>query len=112
MKKLIAFVILLLAILTSTGCKSAVAVTEETVTARVEDKNFEGASVTFVNVGRMTNQIHHPAEYHVIIEYEGRRYNFDNESIYNKYDIGDEIRVVKEVKEYSDGSYKTTIKLN
>lgn len=112
MKKLIAFVILLLAIFTSTGCKSAVAVTEETVTARIEDKNFKGASVTIVNVGRMVNQIHHSAEYHVIIEYEGRRYNFDNESIYNNYDIGDEIEVIKEVKEYSDGSYKVKIKLD
>lgn len=112
MKKSIAFVILLLAILTSTGCKSAVAVTEEIVTARIEDKNVKGASVTFVNIGRMVNQIHHPAEYHVIIEYEGRRYNFNNESIYNNYDIGDEIKVAKEVKEYSDGSYKIKIKLD
>ena len=111
MKKLIAAVVLLLMIFVPIGCKSVVAVKEEIVTARIEDKNTEEESDLFVTINGFLNRIHHPAEYHVIIEYEGRRYNFDNESIYNNYDIGDEIKVIKVVEEYSDGSYITKIKL-
>lgn len=79
--------------------------------ARIDDKYFKEKHVTFVNVGRSMNQIHSPAQYHVVIEYDGRRYDFKNKSVYNSYEIGDEIKVIKEIKEYSDGSYTTTIKL-
>lgn len=111
MKKIIAFATLLLMIFTVVGCKSAAKITKNDVIARIDDKYIEESSVTFVNIGKMTNQIHHPAEYHVVIEYDGRQYDFDNESVYNSYEIGDEINAIKEIKEYSDGSYTTTIKL-
>lgn len=111
MKKLIAVIVLLLMIFVPIGCKSVVAVKEEVVTARIEDKHRENSSVTFVNIGGVTNQIHHPARYYVVIEYEGRRYDFEDESVYSNYNVGDEIKVVKVVKEYNDGSFHTTIKL-
>lgn len=111
MKKIIAFATLLLMIFTLVGCKSAAKITENDVIARIDDKYFKEKRVTFVNIGKTNNQIHHPAEYHVVIEYDGRRYDFNNESVYNSYEIGDEIEAIKEIKEYSDGSYTTTIKL-
>ena len=111
MKKIIAFATLLLMIFTLIGCKSAAKITENDVVARIDDKYFKEKGVTFVNIGKVTNQIHRPAQYHVVIEYDGRQYDFDNESVYNSYEIGDEIKVIKEIKEYSDGSYTTTIKL-
>lgn len=111
MKKIIAFVTLLLIIIIPVGCKSAVKITENDVVARIDDKYFKENHVMLVRVGNIMNQIHHPAEYHVVIEYDGRRYDFDDESVYNSYEIGDEIKAIKEIKEYSDGSYTTTIKL-
>ena len=111
MKKIIAFVALLLILFIPVGCKSAVKITENDVVARIDDKYFEESHVMFVRVGNIMNQIHRPAEYHVVIEYDDRRYDFDDESVYNSYEIGDEIKVIKEIKEYSDGSYTTKIKL-
>ena len=111
MKKIIAFATLLLILFIPVGCKSAVKITENDVVARIDDKYFKESHVMFVNIGKVTNQIHHPAEYHVVIEYDGRRYDFDDESVYNSYEIGDVIKVIKEIKEYSDGSYTTKIKL-
>lgn len=111
MKKIIAFVTLLLIIIIPVGCKSAVKITENDVVARIDDKYFEESHIMFVHIGKIINQIHRPDEYHVVIEYDGRRYDFDDEQVYNSYEIGDEIKVIKEIKEYSDGSYTTKIKL-
>ena len=112
MKKIIAFLTLLIIIFISVGCKSVVKTTEKDVIARIDDKYFKEESVSFVIIGKIINQIHHPAEYHVVIEYDGRKYDFNNELVYNNYEIGDDIKVIMEIKDYSDGSYTTKIKLN
>lgn len=111
MKKLIAVVVLLLMIFVPIGCSSVVPVKEEVVIAKIEDKHRQDPSVTIIDIGGSMNQIQYPARYYVVIEYEGRRYEFENESVYSNYNVGDEIKVVKVVKEYSDGSRYTTIEL-
>ncbi len=81
-----------------TGCES-VQPEKQTVTAVVKDKEYIEEQTKYGYYfdawkGKMRWKFKHfPAEYNVTIEYDGITETYDSKSLYDSYEVGDEIEV-------------------
>ena len=111
MKKLLALIILTAIAISLSGCAKCISTETQTVQVKVIDKHYHGTWVQPVIVGKVHSTIVHPAEYKIVVEYEGVEYIIHGKDTYDKYSnrIGKYASGVLQTKKYDDGSAKHSI---
>ena len=91
-----------------TGCAQVVDIQQEIVEVQIVDSYHRSVWLQPMRVGKVTTMITHPAQYKIIVEYNGNEYSFDDQATYNKYknSIGEYINAVLETKTYDNGKVR------
>lgn len=111
MKKfLYALTMLLVFVLTLTGCAKCISTETSTVQVKVTDKYYEEAFTTMVYNPILKTVLpqSYPETYRITVEYKGREYSFSDRDTYNKYSdkIGGYVSGILETKKYDNGKIK------
>ena len=86
MKRLFAIMLTILFVFTFVGCAEVKKQDSMLVPAILVDTHYKSMWVQSVTSGKTVTMITHPADYDLIFEYEGQRYNLDVDSeTYNTY---------------------------
>lgn len=113
MKKIICISLMCCMLLGLVGCKKCISTEIETVQVQIVDQHHTSAFTTvYPNPVTHTMSIQtHPATYCITVEYDGVRYKFTKEEIYNKYHdrVGEYINGKLVIKKYDNGTMKYTI---
>lgn len=83
------------------------------VQVQIIDKYYQPESTGPWIIGKniISAHYHYPAKYIIVVRYNDKKYQIDNEDLYYKYKdmIGEYITCVLETKYYNDGTTKETI---
>lgn len=79
----------------------------EEVTATVINKEYTAGWVQIQRLGKTKVPINHLAKYEVTIQYRDYTHTFDNEAIYNSYEMGDQIKAYLSYGYSKDNELKT-----
>lgn len=114
MKKLyISLVTIVLFIFMLTGCAECINTETSTVKVKVTDEYYKAAYTTmyYSPATKTMLPMSHPADYRIIIEYNGVEYNFYDSDTYEKYSdrIGEYVNGTLMTKTYNDGTVKYKI---
>ena len=113
MKRLFAILLAILLVLTFTGCVEIKEQDSVLVSAILVDTHYKRAWIQPMISGKTVMMINHPADYDLIFEYEGKRYNLDVDSdIYNTYEnaVGQEFDMELVTTVYDDDTTETTLR--
>lgn len=114
MKKLyISLVTIVLFIFMLTGCAKCISTETSTVKVKVTYEDYEAAYTTmyYSPATKTMLPMSHPADYRIIVEYNGVEYNFYDSDTYEKYSdrIGEYVNGTLMTKTYDDGTVKYKI---
>lgn len=114
MKKLyISLVTIVLSVFMLTGCAKCISTETSTVKVKVTYEDYEAAYTTmYYNPAVKTLlPMSHPADYRIIVEYNGVEYNFYDSDTYEKYSgrVGEYVNGTLITKTYDDGTVKYKI---
>ena len=83
------------------------------VQVQIIDKYYQPESTAPLIIGKRVihAHYHYPAKYIIVVRYNDKKYQIDNEELYYKYRdmIGEYITCTLETKYYNDGTVKETI---
>lgn len=104
---------LLIFVFTLTSCAKCIGTETSTVQVKVTDEYYMAAYTTmYYNPATKTMlPMSHPADYRIIIEYNGVEYNFYDSDTYEKYSdrIGEYVNGTLEIRKYDDGTIRYNI---
>lgn len=112
MKKLLfLFIACLCAIIVLSSCAKVVSEETETVQAVVVDCDYTDMWVQYYWIDGIQHTIIHPSEYEVVVEYDSKRYSFDNSGLYDKYknNIGCTVNSTYKTVTYDNGKVRSEI---
>ena len=113
MKRLFAILLAILLVLTFAGCAEVKEQDSILVPAILVDTHYKGMWLQPVVTGKSVTMITHPADYDLIFEYEGKRYNLDVDSeTYNTYEnaVGQEFDMELVTTVYDDDTTETVLR--
>lgn len=113
MKRLFAILLAILLVLTFAGCVEVKEQNSILVPAILVDTHYKGMWIQPIVSGKIVTMITHPADYDLIFEYEGQRYNLDVDSeTYNTYKnaLGQKFDMELVTTVYDDDTTKTTLR--
>ena len=113
MKRLFAIILLILLVLTFVGCAEVKEQGSMLVPAILVDTHYKRAWIQPMKSGKTVMMINHPADYDLIFEYEGKRYNLDVDSdIYNTYEnaVGQEFNMELVTTVYDNNTTETALR--
>ena len=113
MRKLFAILLAILLVLTFAGCAKVKEQNSTLVPAILVDTHHKRAWIQPIISGKSIMMINHPADYDLIFEYEGQRYNLDVDSdIYNTYEnaVGQEFDMELVTTVYDDDTIETALR--
>ena len=110
MKKIL-IVFLVITIIFLSGCAKLIDTKYEDVEIKIVDSYHRSAYSLPMKVGKVMTIQHHPAIYHITVEYNDIEYTISGSSTYHTYKdkIGQTAIGVLEIKTYDDGSIKYDI---
>lgn len=93
------------------GCAKVLSEETETVQAVIVDCNYTDMWVQYYWIDGMQHTIIHPSKYEVILEYDSKRYRFDNSGMYDKCktNIGGVVNAIYKTVTYDNGKAKSEI---
>lgn len=114
MKKLyISLVTIVLFIFMLTSCAKCISTETSTVKVKVTYEDYEAAYTTmyYSPATKTMLPMSHPADYRIIVEYNGVEYNFYDSDTYEKYSgrVGEYVNGTLITKTYDDGAVKYKI---
>ena len=111
LKRLFALILLLVLLLTITGCAKLISTETEKVDVLITETNYQHAWSQPVIVNKVITLIHHPAQYEVTVKYDGIEYTLDDETYYKAYKdrVGETITGTLEIQTYDDSTIKKKI---
>ena len=113
MKRLFAILLVILLVLTFAGCAEVKEQDSILVPAILVDTHYKSMWLQPVVTGKSVTMIHHPADYDLIFECEGKRYNLDVDSeTYNTYKnaVGQKFDMELVFTSYTDDTTETTLR--
>lgn len=113
MKRLFAIILAILLVLTFAGCAEIKEQNSTSVSAVLVDTHYKSMWIQPVISGKIITNIIHPADYDLIFEYEGQRYNLDVDSdIYNTYEnaVGQEFDMELVTTVYDNNTTETALR--
>lgn len=112
MKRLFAIMLAILLVFTFVGCAEIKKQDSMLVHAILVDTHYKRAWIQPIISGNSVMMINHPADYDLIFEYEGQRYNLDvDKDIYNTYEnaVGQEFDMELVTTVYDNDTTETTL---
>jgi hypothetical protein len=111
MKKILSIMMIICLVSLLVGCAKLVSTEYENVEVNVVDIHHSAMWLQPIRAGKVTTFVTHPAEYEVIVEYNGVSYTIDDEDTYNRYKdkIGQTTVGTLEIHTYDDGTVKHDI---
>lgn len=113
MKRLFAIMLAIFLVFTFAGCAEVKKQDSILVSAILVDTHYKSMWIQPVISGKTVTMITHPADYDLIFEYEGKRYNLDiNSETYNTYEnaVGQEFDMELVTTVYDDDTTETTLR--
>lgn len=113
MKKIMCISLICCMLLGLVGCKKCISTETKTVQVQIVDQHHT-SSYTTVHPNPVTHSMFtmvHPATYCITVEYDGVKYKFTEEDIYDKYHdkVGEYINGKLVIKKYDNGTIKYVI---
>lgn len=114
MKKIVStitLVIVILLLISLSGCAKLVNTEYETVQVEIVDEYHRGAYTTPIRVGKVTTFQHHPAVYRIYVNYNDVKHTISGSDTWYKYKdaIGETVPATLEIRTYDDGTVKHNI---
>lgn len=112
MKKCILFMsLLILIILSNTGCTTRVSEKDSTVQVKITDEYHRNFSATPMFVNGSYVLITRPGESKITVEYDNIKYEFTEEAVYEKYHdkVGEYVNATLTETKYDDGTIERRI---
>lgn len=113
MKRLFAIMLAIILVLTFAGCAEVKEQDSILVSAILVDTHYKGMWIQPIISGKSVMMINHPADYDLIFEYEGQRYNLDvDRDIYNTYEnaVGQKFNMELVTIVYDNDTTETTLR--
>ena len=113
MKRLFAILLAILLVLTFAGCAEVKEQDSMLVPAILVDTHYKGMWIQPIISGKSVTMVTHPADYDLIFEHEGQRYNLDVDSeTYNTYKnaVGQKFDMELVFTTYTDDTEKTILR--
>lgn len=112
-KRILAFLVFAIMILSLTGCAKLVSTEYENVEVKITDVYYKPSyTTTTYNVALKMPMVQaHPAVYRITIEYNGIEYTLSDSDTYNKYKdkVGQMVAGTLRIRTYDDGTVKHDI---
>lgn len=112
-KRILAFLIFMIMILSLTGCAKLISTEYENVEVKITDVYYKPSyTTTTYNVTlKMPMVQSHPAVYRITIEYNGIEYTLSDSDTYNKYKdkVGQTVVGTLRIRTYDDGTVRYDI---
>ena len=111
MIKKLNLIIIICLVVSLVGCAKLIGTEYENVEVNVVDIHHSAMWLQTIRAGKVTTFITHPAEYDVIVEYNGVSYTIDDEDTYNRYKdkIGQTTIGTLEIRTYDNNEVKYNI---
>lgn len=112
MKRLLfVFVTCICSLIVLSGCTKIVSEETKTVQAVIVDCNYTDIWFQYYWIDGVQHTIIHPPEYEVVLEYDNKRYRFDNSGMYDKCknNIGGAVNAIYKTITYDNGKVESRI---
>lgn len=110
-KRVLSATLILTLVLSLMGCAKCISTEYEDVEVTIVDEDYTPASTKRVYRNNKWKTRNKPAEYEIVVEYDGVKYTLTDKSTYKKYSdsVGETVPATLRIRTYDDGKVKYNI---